>query len=231
MSTTPHNFNLSPHLTSPHPTHSFLYSLKTVDHPKRSLKVFCLNSKFNFFFLPIYHKIGWCQQVGYYFKVDEIYNRSIMIYLVCHVIFFFLYTLWSVDHNLLTVDHNLPCSQYSAKIVSFFLTIWSMHGRSYFTLPTKGWYFPPKVETYSRCCPSICTIAPGFYIFDQKFSLTRFFPKKCVNFSLPRQNKHDKIRSIISYKRQLIDIQKVRRLCYKAPKKTPHAPCRGPSER
>ena len=154
-----------------------------------------------------------------------------MIYLDRRIIFSFLYTLWSVDHNLLTVDHNLPCSQYSAKIVSFFLTIWSMHGRSYFTLPTKGWYFPPKVETYSRCCPSICTIAPGFYIFDQKFSLTRFFPKKCVNFSLPRQNKHDKIRSIISYKRQLIYIQKVRRLCYKAPKKTPHAPCRGPSER
>ena len=68
-----------------------------------------------------------------------------MIYLVCHVIFFFLYTLWSVDHNL-------PSSQYSAKIVSFFLTILSMNGRSYFTLPTKGWYFPPKVEAF------LCTL-------------------------------------------------------------------------
>ena len=142
-----------------------------------------------------------------------------MIYLVCHVIFFFLYALWSVDHNLLTVDHNLPCSQYPAKIVSFFLTIWSMHGRSYFTLPTKGWYFPPKVETYSRCCPSICTIAPGFYIFDQKFSLTRFFPKKCVNFSLPRQKIHDKSRPIISYKRHNYTYKKCADCVTKPPKK------------
>ena len=129
-----------------------------------------------------------------------------MIYLGCHVIIFFLYTLWSVDHNLLTVDHNLLCSQCSTKIVSFFFTIWSMNGQSYFTLPTKGWYFPPKVETHSRCCPSICTIAPGFHIFDLKFSLTRFFPKKCVNFSLPSQNKYNKIRSIISYKRHNVII-------------------------
>ena len=61
--------------------------------------------------------------------------------------------------------------------------------------------FRQKVETYSRCCSSICTIAPGFHIFDQRFSLTRFFPKKCVNFSLPRQKIQDKIRSIIRYKR------------------------------
>ena len=135
-----------------------------------------------------------------------------MIYLVCHVIFFFLYTLWSVDHNL-------PSSQYSAKIVSFFLTILSMNGRSYFTLPTKGWYLPPKVETYSRCCPSICTIAPGFHIFDQKFSLTRFFPKKCVNFSLPRQKIHDKIRSIISYKRHNYTYKKCADCVTKPPKK------------
>ena len=179
----------------------------------RNLKVFCLNSKFTFFFLPIYLKIGWCQQVGYYFSVDHIYYRSIMIYLVCHVIFFFLYTLWSVDHNL-------PSSQYSAKIVSFFLTILSMNGRSYFTLPTKGWYLPPKVETYSRCCPSICTIAPGFHIFDQKFSLTRFFPKKCVNFSLPRQKIHDKIRSIISYKRHNYTYKKCADCVTKPPKNT-----------
>ena len=178
----------------------------------RNLKVFCLNLKFTFFFLPIYLKIGWYQQVGYYFSVDHIYYRSIMIYLVCHVIFFSLYTLWSVDHNL-------PSSQYSAKIVSFFLTILSMNGRSYFTLPTKGWYLPPKVETDSRYCPSICTIAPGFHIFDWEFSLTRFFPKKCVNFSLPWQKIHDKIRSIISYKRHNYKYKKCADCVTKPPKK------------
>ena len=136
----------------------------------------------------------------------------LVFYLKSDVIFFFLYTLWSVDHNL-------PSSQYSAKIVSFFLTILSMNGPSYFTLPTKGWYLPPKVETYSRCCPSICTIAPGFHIFYQKFSLTRFFPKKCVNFSLPRQKIHDKIRLIISYKRHYYTYKKCADRVTKPPKK------------
>ena len=41
---------LSPPLTSPPRTHSFLYTLHTVDHPMRKLKVFCLHSKNTFFF-------------------------------------------------------------------------------------------------------------------------------------------------------------------------------------
>ena len=49
VSTTPENFNLSPPLTSPPRTHSFVYSTKTVDHPMRKLKVFCL---------PVYLNIG-----------------------------------------------------------------------------------------------------------------------------------------------------------------------------
>ena len=57
---------LSPPLTSPPRTHSLVYTMKTDDHPMRKLKVFCLNSKFTFFFfLSIYPKIGWCRQSVY----------------------------------------------------------------------------------------------------------------------------------------------------------------------
>ena len=75
----PHSFNSVTSPTPPPPSHT------------QELKMFC-NAKFmgvllkveNYhFFLPIYPKIGWLQQVGYYFPVD---------------------------HNLLTFDHDLPCS-------------------------------------------------------------------------------------------------------------------------
>ena len=100
----------------------------------------------------------------------------------------------SVDLNW-TVDHNTTFSQFFSKMLSFPLPICSTNG-----FPTKEDIFHQKVETYFRCCQSICTIAlPGFYIFAQTFSLTRFFPKKCVNFSFLRQNKYDEIRPIMSF--------------------------------
>ena len=74
--TNPHNFNSSAHLTSPpHDTGNF-----EVFYNERCKGVL-LVIEIMIFFLLIYPKIGWCQQVGYYF---------------------------TVDHNLPTVDHNLP---------------------------------------------------------------------------------------------------------------------------
>ena len=103
----------SPHLPLPHPLpSSFLYTLRTVDHPKRNLKLFCLKSKITFFFLPIYSKIG-CRW--------GITSRSIMIYLDRNVIFsersIILVTsifsvkcfLFPIRYGPWTVDRNLPC--------------------------------------------------------------------------------------------------------------------------
>ena len=104
----------SPHLPLPHPPPSFLYTLRTVDHPKRNLKLFCLKSKITFFFLPIYSKIG-CRW--------GITSRSIMIYLDRNVIFsersIILVTcifsvkcfLFPIRYGQWTVDRNLPCPQ------------------------------------------------------------------------------------------------------------------------
>ena len=84
---------------------------------------------------------------------------------------------FSIRYGPWTVDRNLPC-------------------------PPKVYIFHQKVETYSRCCPRISAIGlPGFHNFAHKFSLTRFFPQKGVNFNFFRQNKYDKIRPIISYRR------------------------------
>ena len=112
-----------PHLSPPHP--SFLYTLRTVDHPKRKLNFICLKSKITFCFLPIYYKIGWCRQVRYYFSVDH--------------------NLPSIDHDLprwpcnffRTVDHTWPTVNHSSRYMYFFIKmfsfshpIWSMNGRS-----------------------------------------------------------------------------------------------------
>ena len=103
------------HPISPYPTPPFfLYTLRTVDHPKRNLKLFCLKSKITFFFLPIYSKIG-CRW--------GITSRSIMIYLDRNVIFsersIILVTcifsvkcfLFPIRYGQWTVDRNLPCPQ------------------------------------------------------------------------------------------------------------------------
>ena len=67
----------------------------------------------------------------------------------------------------------------------------------------------------------MCDRPPRISYFAHKFSLTRFFPKKGVNFNFLRQNKYDKVRPISVTKDiiLLIHIKKVRRLCHKAPKK------------
>ena len=58
--------------------------------------------------------------------------------------------------------------------MSFFLTIWSMHGRSYFTLPTKGWYFPPKVEAF--LC-TLWTVDHTWQTVDLDLPVHAFFSK------------------------------------------------------
>ena len=101
-------------------------------------------------------------------------KRSILIYLCMH----FLVKIFSLSirYGAWTVDRYSPC-------------------------PPRVDHFHQKVESYSRCFPSICAIGLlGFHIFALKFSLDHFFPKKVVNFNLLRQNKHDKIHPIISYK-------------------------------
>ena len=114
---------ISSYLIIPPP--SFLYTLRTVDHPKRNLKLFCLKSKITFFFLPIYSKIGWCQQVGYYFSVDHnltsVYHD--LPWSPCN---FFR----TVNHTWPTVNHALRYMQFFSKMFSFFHPIWSMNGRS-----------------------------------------------------------------------------------------------------
>ena len=136
---------ISPYLTTPPPP-SFLYTLRTVDHQKRNLKLFCLKSKITFFFLPIYSKIG-CRW--------GITSRSIMIYLDRNVIFSerliilvtFIFSvkrfLFPIRYGPWTVDRNLPF------------------------LPKLD-IFHQKVETYSRCCPSISIGLPEFHYFPHK---------------------------------------------------------------
>ena len=67
----------------------------------------------------------------------------------------------------------------------------------------------------------MCDRPPRISYFAHKFSLTRFLPKKGVNFKFLRQNKYDKVRPISVTKDiiLLIHIKKVRRLCHKATKK------------
>ena len=89
-------------------------------------------------------------------------------------------------------------------------------------LAHKGGHFSPKSWNISRMLPKhMCDRPPRISYFAHKFSLTRFFPKKGVNFNFLRQNKYDKAPPI-SFTKDiilLIHIKKVRRLCYKAPKK------------
>ena len=89
-------------------------------------------------------------------------------------------------------------------------------------LAHKGGHFSPKSWNISRMLPKhMCDRPPRISYFAHKFSLTRFFPKKGVNFNFLRQNKYDKVRPISVTKDiiLLIHIKKVRRLCHKAPKK------------
>ena len=144
----------SPHLPLPH--HPFLYTLRTVDHQKRNLKLFCLKSKITFFFLPIYSKIG-CRW--------GITSQSIMIYLDRNVIFSerliilvtFIFSvkcfLFPIRYGPWTVDRNLLC-------------------------PPKVDIIHHKVKTYSRCCPSISIGLPGFNIFAHKLYQLAFSPNR-----------------------------------------------------
>ena len=103
VSTTPENFNLSPPLTSPPRTHSLVYTMKTVDHPMRKLKVFCL---------PVYLNIGWSSftlTTISFFPSKIPYDRSVILdersILITSLVYYF-----SVDHNLPSVDNHLPYS-------------------------------------------------------------------------------------------------------------------------
>ena len=136
-----------------------------------------------------------------------------------------------VDHNLPLVDHDLPWSpcHYFLPIYPMNGRSTLTNGQSWFTFHSffsknvvlfsiryvlwtvaRNWpctrkvdFFHQKAVTYSRCCSRICAISlPEFHIFADMFSLTRFFHKKGVNLNFLRQNKYDKIRPIISYKRQ-----------------------------
>ena len=89
-------------------------------------------------------------------------------------------------------------------------------------LAHKGGHFSPKSWNIFRMLPKhMCDRPPRISYFAHKFSLTRFLPKKGVNFNFLRQNKYDKVRPISVTKDiiLLIHIKKVRRLCHKAPKK------------
>ena len=126
-----------------------------------------------------------------------------MIYLDRHVIISFLYTLWTVDQPWPTVNHDLPFIHFLVKMLFFFPSDMVYERSLVIDLAHEVDFFHQKAETYSRCCSRICAISlPEFHIFADMFSLTRFFHKKGVNLNFLRQNKYDKIRPIISYKRQ-----------------------------
>ena len=104
-----------------------------------------------------------------------IYQRSIMTYFYRHVIFSFLYAIWTVDHNWLKVDHDLPCSCTTCRsiiiyhrsimiysdrhfIFSFLYTLWTVdhtwqtvdHDLSYIHFFSKNIVFFPSVMVYER---------------------------------------------------------------------------------
>ena len=104
----------SPHLPLPPPPPFFLYTLRTVDHPKRNLKLFCLKSKITFFFLPIYSKIGcrWgitSRLIMIYLDRNVIFSERSIILVTC--IFSVKCFLFRIRYGQWTVDRNLPCPQ------------------------------------------------------------------------------------------------------------------------
>ena len=106
-------------------------------------------------------------------------SRSIMIYLDRHVIFYFLYTLCTVDHTWQTVDLDLPFMHFFGKKSLFSVRYGPWTVDRNLPCPPKVDLFHQKVETSSRCCPTICAISLAkFHIFVHKFSLTRFSPKR-----------------------------------------------------
>ena len=180
------------------------------------------------FFLSIYHKIGWCQQVGYYFTVNH--NLPTVDHDLPSSPYHcsFLYTQ-SVDHNWRRVDHDLPCLHFCSKNIVFF-TFVIVHERSIII------YLPHQSLTFfTKKLKRISVIEQVYVRYPYQNCIILFktfhwlvFLKNVSTLTSPRENKYDK------FARTLVErstyTQKVRRQCHRALKKTGEDPCRRPSE-
>ena len=82
-----------------------------------------------------------------------------------------LYTLRTVDHNFPTANHNLSCLPFFRKKMFYFPSDMVLTVDRNLPFAPAVDIFHQKVDTYSRCSPSMCTRAlPGFPILNQKFN-------------------------------------------------------------